>query len=138
MRGSIDAAGDIGRRYRKIALWVIAGGMLLSLLVMQITRDTSWLNALVVTVVYSFLVSVVYGLAWEHVARTSPDTLAKFYLAGSALRLIAAAMVFLVYAVIVRNKPEVLAFAVLFAAFYVVLLLFDCVFFARIEKSKNK
>ena len=48
----------------------------------------------------------------------------------------AAIVVFLIY-VVVCDKQNILGFTAIFVLFYVVLLVFDCIFFARIEKKKK-
>ena len=52
------------------------------------------------------------------------------------LKMMAGVLVFLIY-VLVCDKQNILGFTVIFALFYVVLLVFDCIYFARVEK-KNR
>lgn len=135
MCGSIADITTAGKRYRKGALWIIAAMMLIVLVIIRVTNEFFLVGGLVVTVVFSLLCSIVYGKAWEAVARRSPRQLAKFYLVAGTLRMLAAVLVFLVYALLHRDTGTLLGFTALFAGFYLVLLLFDCIFFARIEKK---
>ena len=135
MCGSIADITTAGKRYRKGSLWIIAAMMLIVLVIIRVTNEFFLVGGLVVTVVFSLLCSIVYGKAWEAVARRSPRQLAKFYLVAGTLRMLAAVLVFLVYALLHRDTGTLLGFTALFAGFYLVLLLFDCIFFARIEKK---
>ncbi|MDD5862526.1 MAG: hypothetical protein PUD15_08235 [Prevotella sp.] len=135
MCGSIADITTAGKRYRKGSLWIIAAMMLIVLVIIRVTNEFFLVGGLVVTVVFSLPCSIVYGKAWEAVARRSPRQLAKFYLVAGTLRMLAAVLVFLVYVLLHRDTGTLLGFTALFAGFYLVLLLFDCIFFARIEKK---
>lgn len=129
---------SIAKRYKQISLWLTAGLSLTVLLACRVSPSCGSilpqiLNPLVVSVMFSLVASIAYGESWRAVALSSPANLAKFYLAASALKMMLAAVVFLVYA-LVSERSAILGFAAIFALFYVVLLVFDCVYFARIEK----
>lgn len=113
----------------------------LVMLLMQFLGDMAlyWpiTQALLVTVIFSFVATLAYGYAWKAVAKSSPTNLTKFYLVGSALRLMAALLVFLVYALVIREKTAVLWFTGIFVGFYLVLLLYDSLYFTGIEKRLN-
>ena len=131
-----------GLRYKQITLWLTAGialailfGCRVSALCDEILPQV--VKPLVVSAIFSLVSSIAYGEAWQAVAKSSPANLAKFYLAASVMKMMAAAVVFLIY-VVVCDKSNILGFTVIFALFYIVLLVFDCVFFARAEKKNNK
>jgi hypothetical protein len=63
--------------------------------------------------------------------------LGKFYLAGSALRMLLAFLTILVYAIIVKERVMILSFAVIFMIFYLVLLAFDTIYFSKVEKNNK-
>lgn len=135
----MDSIGAAARRYRRHSLWLTAGLTLAGLVALAVfpmvdVRFPGLANSLVVSVVYAIVASFAYAPAWESVARGSAANLAKFYLVGSMLKMLAALAVFLVAAV-AMGKPQALTFALVFAAYYVALLVFDCAFFARIEKK---
>ena len=46
-------------------------------------------------------------------------------------------LVILVYALVVKNRQEIISFAVIFMIFYLVLLAFDTIYFARLEKNNK-
>ena len=131
-----------GLRYKQITLWLTVGialailfGCRVSALCDEILPQV--VKPLVVSAIFSLVSSIAYGEAWQAVAKSSPANLAKFYLAASVMKMMAAAVVFLIY-VVVCDKSNILGFTVIFALFYIVLLVFDCVFFARAEKKNNK
>lgn len=139
----------IGHRYYKLSLWVIVGLSLLALLLIGCSPywGSDVLNAILISAAFSFLTSIAYEAAWKGIAKNSPSTLTKFYLAAPALRMMAAVLVILVYYVLNRNATNtdgspairrlMLSFTFIFLAYYVVLLVLDCVYFAKVEK-RNK
>lgn len=129
------------RQYFRQALWIIVGASFLVMLLMQFIGDTAlyWIitRALLVTVIFSFVATLAYGYAWKAVRKSSPGNITKFYLAGSVLRLMFALLVFLVYALAVREKVAVLWFTGVYVGFYLILLLYDSLYFTGIEKRLN-
>ena len=130
-----------GIKYKQISIWLTAGLALAILFACRVSAACDDIigrvvTPLVVSAIFSLVASTAYGEAWTAVAKSSPSNLAKFYLAASTLKMMAAAVTFLVY-VVVCPKQDILGFAAIFALFYVVLLVFDCIYFARAEK-KNK
>ena len=124
--------------YNKVALWVLAGLTLAALLLMRVLFQTDWLTAILIAVVFNYACTIAYGLAWRSTARRSPELLPKFYLAASVLRLLLAAVVILCYCVVVRKHPEdIKVFAIIFILYYLVMLVFDALFFAKISKQCN-
>ena len=130
-----------GRKYKQISLWLTAAMALAILIACRVSAQcdsiiTQVVNPLVVSALFSLVSSTAYGEAWTSVAKSSPGNLAKFYLAASALKMMLGAVVFLVY-VVVCNKSNILGFSAIFALFYVVLLVFDCIYFARVERKSR-
>ena len=128
-----------GVRYKQISLWLIAGLSLVILFACRVSAScdniiAQVVNPLVVSAIFSLVSSTAYGEAWAAVSKSSPANLTKFYLAASALKMMAGVLVFLVY-VLVCAKQNILGFAVIFLLFYVVLLVFDCIYFSRLEKK---
>ncbi len=131
----------IARKYKQISLWITAGLALAILFACRVSAQcdsilTQVVNPLAVSAIYSLVASTAYGEAWRGVAKSSPANLAKFYLAASALKMMLGVVVFLVY-VVVCDKQNILGFTAIFALFYVVLLVFDCLYFARVEKKSR-
>lgn len=125
--------------YNKVSLWIICAMTLVGLLVMQVSGWMSLLSVLIVSSVFHLVCSFSYGQAWKVVARRSLETLPKLYLASSALRLMAAAIVMLAWCVVNRADIESIKwFAAVFIIYYVVMLVFDAIFFAKVSKNSNK
>ena len=117
-------------RYKQISLWLTAA---VALAVLFACRLSAQCDDMIAQVVNPLVVSAIFSLV---VAKSSPANLAKFYLAALVLKLMAGTLVFLIY-VLVCDKQNILGFTAIFALFYVVLLVFDCIYFARVEK-KNR
>ena len=130
-----------GIKYKQISLWLTA---LMALAILFACRVSALcndilpqvVNPLVVSAIFSLVASTAYGEAWKAIAKSSPANLAKFYMAALVIKMIAGTLVFLIY-VLVCGRQNILGFTVIFALFYVMLLVFDCIYFARVEK-KNR
>ena len=91
-----------------------------------------------ISAVFHILCATAYIGGWQALARRSPETLPKYYLAGSAFRLMAAAAVLLVFCVVKRDNPEAIKwFSIVFIIFYLVMLVFDAIFFAKVSKTRK-
>ena len=128
-------------RYKQISLWLTAAVALAVLFACRLSAQcddmiAQVVNPLVVSAIFSLVASTAYGEAWKAVAKSSPANLAKFYLAAMMLKMMAGVLVFLIY-VLVCDKQNILGFTAIFALFYVVLLVFDCIYFSRVEKKNN-
>jgi len=124
-------------RYNRLTIWIVCGLGLLVLLGMQVANNMLLLEGLIWSVVFNLVCCLLYGQAWKAMARRSPELLPKFYLAGSAFRLMAAAIVVLAMCVIMRHDIIKLKWsALLFMVFYVITLLFDAIFFAKVSKTE--
>ena len=130
-----------GIKYKQISLWLTA---LMALAILFACRLSALcndilpqvVNPLVVSAIFSLVASTAYGEAWKAVAKSSPANLAKFYMAALVIKMVAGSLVFLIY-VLVCDKQNILGFTAIFALFYVVLLVFDCIYFSRVEKKNN-
>ena len=118
-------------------LWIIFGLYLVGILIAQVTTHSSYLNMLTISALFSLITASIYGGAWKAIADKSPAVLGKFYLAGSALRMLLAFLTILVYALIVKERVMILSFAVIFMIFYLVLLAFDTIYFSKVEKNNK-
>ena len=128
-------------RYKQISLWLTAAVALAVLFACRLSAQcddmiAQVVNPLVVSAIFSLVASTAYGEAWKAVAKSSPANLAKFYMAALVIKMVAGTLVFLIY-VLVCDKQNILGFTAIFALFYVVLLVFDCIYFSRVEKKNN-
>lgn len=126
------------RRYEKLSLWIIATITLVGLIAMNVFGLFSLLIPFIISALYSIVITFAYSKAWKAVAKTSPNSLTKFYLAASAFRMFFSAFVILVFCIISRQRDAILEFVTVFIIFYIILLIFDCVFFAWLEKRNKK
>ena len=135
----INLIDNTSRRYCKYGIWLTSALTFAVIIAISVNwLDISLVSALAVSALYSIIVNLAYGSLWKRIAKSAPGTMAKFYLAASALRLITAALVVIVFCVINRSDKELIRnFIFVFFAFYLVMLVFDSVFFARIEKNDN-
>ena len=135
----INLIDNTSRRYCKYGIWLTSALTFAVIIAISVNwLDISLVSALAVSALYSIIVNFAYGSLWKRMAKSAPGTMAKFYLAASALRLITAALVVIVFCVINRSDKELIRnFIFVFFAFYLVMLVFDSVFFARIEKNNN-
>ena len=125
-------------RYKQISLWLTAAVALAVLFACRLSAQcddmiAQVVNPLVVSAIFSLVASTAYGEAWKAVAKSSPANLAKFYMAALVIKMVAGTLVFLIYVLVC----DILVFTAIFALFYVMLLVFDCIYFARVEK-KNR
>jgi hypothetical protein len=136
-----NQTNEISKRYIQRSLWLVIALALCSigcLSYVSVKTDRPMMTSeLVITVVYSIVAIYAYGLSWRAVAKTSLSNLTKFYMAGSALRMLTAAMVVIVYGLIVRVFVDIRNFVIMFMVFYLATLIFDVVFFARVEKNNK-
>lgn len=135
----INLIDNTSRRYCKYGIWLTSALTFAVIIAISVNwLDISLVSALAVSALYSIIVNLAYGSLWKRIAKSAPGTMAKFYLAASALRLITAALVVIVFCVINRSDKELIRnFIFVFFTFYLVMLVFDSVFFARIEKNNN-
>lgn len=142
MRGSIKrmvhlTVDQIKARYTKYGLWLLAALFAAGMIYDSINGISVQWN-LVVSVIYSLVMLFAYGACWKGVAKTSPGNLAKFYMAGSVLRMMSALLVVVVYCFVVRQFDSIMRFVVYFLVFYVAMLVYNVVYFTQVEKTINK
>ena len=127
-----DIVGHYASLYNRIGLWIIAGLTLLGFLAEQIAFKYGFTYSIVFSAVYFLLVTMINGRCW----RKAGNGLTRFYFASSAARMLLAFIVVLVGAFFLRgDKTCLLSFALIFATYYVLMLVFDCIFFSHIEKK---
>lgn len=128
---------SVVKQYKKVGLWIIAGFMLVFLLAIQITSNTSMLTGLVVCVLYFITSTWVYAALWKKTAKTSPTKLTGFYLVAMAVKFFVGILVVLAYFLSVRTRTQVIAFAAMFSIYYLVMIIYDATYFSRVEKKNQ-
>lgn len=88
-----------------------------------------------VTAGFQVLACLTYGMAWRTVAHWSTASLPVFYLAASGIRMLAGMATVVVYLFLVSDAASVRAFVFLFLTYYLVLLVYDTLYFVKVEKK---
>jgi hypothetical protein len=123
---------------KKTSWTYMTGTLFLTILLFVVTIFIKMEDYGFISAIFHILCSTAYIWGWLMLSRRSPETLPKYYLAGSAFRLMAAAAVLLVFCVIQRHDTEAIkCFSVVFIVFYLVMLAFDALFFAKISNYKK-
>lgn len=133
----------VARRYSKYALLIVVILTAMAFGVFLLMGSHSGLLvSIAISLVFSLVATKAYEVSWKSLARSSQSMgLAKFYLAAPVLRIIAAVAVMAVYYLVIRRQDDyrvlMLTFTAVFFSFYLVLMIFDCVYFAQVEKHKK-
>lgn len=122
----------IGKRFMKQEISLVVATCLVALLVMRVWYIDTMLAPIIVSVVYSLIVGVVVGLLWMRVAKRNAESLPTFYTALSGGRLLLALAAMFVY-YLVCGRDAMLVFFLVFMAFYLVTLVHQSVFFAKVS-----
>ena len=88
----------------------------------------------------ALVVEVADAIAWRKVAAGSPDSMPTFFMAVSGLRFMVALVVMFVYFLLAgkTGKADMGTFILIFALFYVAVLLHHTLFFARRRKKGTR
>ena len=110
---------------------------LLSMLALEHLEAKQYVTEMKICTYYSFIIGLIYNRSWKKVELSGKLDMTKFYLIASGIRMFIAALVVLIYCLVVRESQPVLYFVTMFLAFYFIMLVFDSVFFARVEKGNK-
>lgn len=121
------------------SLTIIAVMTVLALLSAGVWGSLSMIGVpLAVAAGFQVLACLTYGLAWRAVASSSSASLPMFYLAASGLRMIAGIATVLIYLFLADDEMQIRFFVFLFLAYYLVLLIYDTLYFVRVEKKIHR
>ena len=117
-------------RHWKYSLWIVVALTLISLLSMSILYDTTKIEQLFVVVVFSLISAGSFVFFARQAVKNGGGSLMKTFLIHSTLRMLAAAALIVVYAyskgwIHAEDKKPLLTFVIIFAVFYLILLIFD-------------
>ena len=135
MSGSAMDIKDIdrlGKQYIKQELMLGVGLFLIGLLVMRVWFLDQLLAPIIVSTIFTLVVSTACGMIWRHIAKKSPENLPTFYTAASGFRMLLALATMFVYYLVV-GRGAMLVFVLVFMAFYILSLAHHSVFFARVS-----
>ena len=123
---------------RKTSWWYTAWVLYLVIFMFVGTVFAGLTGFGLISAVFHLVCSLIYVYGWQAIARRSPEVMPKYFLAASALRLMAAAIVLLVFCVVNRQDIERIKwFAIVFIIFYLVILAFDAIFFAKVSNNNK-
>ena len=132
---------DIDKRYWKyLRQGESLCAALFFLLLLMASQYPSLVLPLAVSAVYALVVEVADAVAWRKVAAGSPDSMPTFFMAVSGLRFMVALVVMFVYFLLAgkTGKADMGTFILIFALFYVAVLLHHTLFFARRRKKDTR
>lgn len=117
-----------------VAILLITG--IVTAIVDSFITDAQLVTANIISFVFQLILIAAYGMAWERVAKSSPKNLPVLYMSATGLRLLLAALVLLVYMFTHRTSGNLLAFSVVFVVYYMIILIYDTIFFVSVEKKQ--
>ena len=115
--------------YRKQSILLIAGLTLIAFLGMKVWFQNDSLTPLIVSIVFSLIVENIDIMIWARIAKRSPENLPTFFMGVSGFRMLLGIGVMFVY-YLVADRNTMFLFFLIFAVFYVVLLVHHTTFFA--------
>lgn len=123
--------GNSSRRYCKNSLWLTVGLTFVALILIQVFRLDQLIVPLIVSSVFTLVVSFSYSFFWRLIATKHPDSLTAFYTASSGLRMLLALITMFAY-YLIAGRSEMLSFIAVFVVFYMVMLIYHTVFFSKV------
>lgn len=115
--------------YRKQSILLIAGLTLIAFIGMKVWFQNDSLTPLIVSTVFSLIVENIDIMIWARIAKRSPENLPTFFMGVSGFRMLLGIGVMFVY-YLVADRNTMFLFFLIFAVFYVVLLVHHTTFFA--------
>lgn len=128
-------AQDIGKLSNLYLIQGIALIIVMMAIVGLLDRFTSLEDfsiPMFVSGVFSFVLVVAEAIVWKQVATKSPESLPTYFTAASGFRLLLALATMFVY-YLVAGSDVILTFFLVFMAFYVTLLIYHSIFFAKVS-----
>ena len=114
--------------YRKQSILLIAGLTLIAFIGMKVWFQNDSLTPLIVSIVFSLIVENIDIMIWARIAKRSPENLPTFFMGVSGFRMLLGIGVMFVY-YLVADRNTMFLFFLIFAVFYVVLLVHHTTFF---------
>ncbi len=121
-----------GLRYLRQQLCLIVTLALVALIVMRVSYMNCMLWPIIVSVVFTLVVSTAIFYVWQYLSKNHPEDLPMFFTATSGFRLLLALATMFVYYLIV-GKESIMVFFIVFMIFYFASLIHHALFFARVS-----
>ncbi|MCH4147549.1 MAG: hypothetical protein LKG25_02205 [Prevotella sp.] len=115
-------------KYMKQGISLIACLFLIGLFVIQVGDFRSMLTPLIICTAYALILEVVDAQVWKRVAKHAPESMSTFYMGASGFRMLSALAVLFIY-YLAYDHSGMLAFFLVFAVFYVTILVHHTAFF---------
>ena len=119
--------------YRKQSILLIAGLTIIAFIGMKVWFQNDSLTPLIVSTVFSLIVENIDIMIWARIAKRSPENLPTFFMGVAGFRMLLGIGVMFVY-FLVADRNAMFLFFLIFAVFYVVLLVHHTTFFASERK----
>jgi hypothetical protein len=126
------------KRYIKNALIILVGTTLGALMYMNVAGKETLLQPIIISLVYNTLVSLLFIYIWRAIMQNAREYVVHFYLGATGFRLITAMFVILAYCLTEDIRTQKIQFAVVFCIYYFIMLLFDTLYFIKIEGKAKK
>ena len=124
------------KKYMSMGMAILLITGIVTTIVDSFITDAQLVTANIISFVFQLILIAAYGMAWERVAKSSPKNLPVLYMSATGLRLLLAALVLLVYMFTHRTSGSLLAFSVVFVVYYIIILIYDTIFFVSVEKKQ--
>ena len=124
------------KKYMSMGMAILLITGIVTAIVDSFITDAQLVTANIISFVFQLVLITAYGKAWERVAKSSPKNLTVLYMSATGLRLLLAALVLLVYMFTHRTSGSLLAFSVVFVVYYIIILIYDTIFFVSVEKKQ--
>ena len=128
----------ISHKYLRQSLLIIVFLSMMTLLYIQLYGSDAMVVPLVVCAVFQLVTCFLYGKVWSKIATQSPDSLTILYLAASGLRMLTGLATVVAYCLLSHSNEAIRFFVILFLVFYLIILVYDTLFFVKVEKTLKK
>lgn len=126
---------DVVNTYLRQSICLIAGLTLLALLYVNLKGDMGLMTMpIFISAVFQLVACIAYGLVWKWVSTSSPASLPTLYMAASAFRMFVGIVIVLAYCFVADDQTSIKFFVVTFLIYYFVILIYDTMYFVKIEK----
>ena len=126
---------NVVNTYLRQSICLIAGLTLLFLLYVNVNGDVELMTVpICISAVFQLVACIAYGLVWKWVSTSSPASLPTLYMAASAFRMFVGIVIVLAYCFVADDQTSIKFFVVTFLIYYFVILIYDTMYFVKIEK----
>lgn len=121
------------RQYVKGVLFLLIGITLTALAYMNISVRHQLLWPIIISLTYNAVISILFICIWKTIMANARESAVHLYLGATGGRLVTAMFVILTYCLLEDSRPTRLMFALTFCSYYLIMLVFDTVFFIKTE-----